>query len=47
MSSHVDRVFGYPSIVRFSWSTAKDIIQKECVDVDWYVPSVQSNGDGY
>lgn len=32
---HVDRIFGYPSFVRFSWSTARAILDREAVQVTW------------
>ncbi|GAB1293405.1 Ribonuclease H2 subunit A [Apodemus speciosus] len=32
---HVDRVFGFPQFVRFSWSTAQAILEKEAEDVTW------------
>lgn len=32
----VEKVFGYPSVVRFSWSTCRDMmIKRKCVDVKW------------
>lgn len=30
-----DKVFGFPSFVRFSWSTAAKIIEKDGVSVEW------------
>lgn len=35
LTENIDPVFGFPSIVRFSWSTAEHIVKKECVRVDW------------
>lgn len=32
---NIDSVFGFPSLVRFSWSTASKLIEANCVDVDW------------
>ena len=34
---NMDPVFGFPSLVRFNWSTARDMIEasKETVDVEW------------
>lgn len=32
---NVDRVFGFPSFVRFSWSTAKLIMEEKAVEVRW------------
>jgi ribonuclease HII len=31
----IDPIFGWPSIVRFSWSTCKELMDKECVAVQW------------
>lgn len=36
MSDSLDRVFGFPQFVRFSWSTADKIIQKNGVTFKWY-----------
>eukprot|EP00920_Eleutheroschizon_duboscqi_P031713 GHVT01076406.1.p1 GENE.GHVT01076406.1~~GHVT01076406.1.p1 ORF type:complete len:306 (+),score=39.03 GHVT01076406.1:805-1722(+) len=33
-----DKVFGFPSFVRHSWSTAKDYIDKHGHKVEWYEP---------
>lgn len=30
-----DQIFGFPSFVRFSWGTAKQIMEKKAVPVDW------------
>lgn len=35
LAAIVDRVFGFPQFVRFSWSTCKDILEKQCVPVEW------------
>ena len=31
----LDPMFGFPSLVRFSWSTAEKIIEEKCVNVLW------------
>ena len=36
MKQHMDLVFGFPSIVRWSWQTAKEMFEKEGVATDWY-----------
>ena len=35
MSDHLDPVFGYPSIVRFSWSTASLKLEEKAYPVRW------------
>lgn len=35
LSSSFDKVFGFPNFVRFSWSTASNIIEKDGVSVEW------------
>lgn len=35
LKGNSDNVFGFPSLVRFSWSTARDLMEKECVKVEW------------
>lgn len=37
MDSNCDKIFGFPSFVRFSWGTAKLLLDKNAVQVDWYV----------
>lgn len=34
-----DAIFGFPTLVRFSWATAKLIMEKKAVKVDWCVLS--------
>lgn len=37
--NHVDNVFGFPSFVRFSWGTAKRLLEEQkAIDVSWYAP---------
>ena len=33
---HVDAVFGFPSIVRFSWATARKLLQAKAYRVTWH-----------
>ncbi|CAG0895707.1 unnamed protein product [Darwinula stevensoni] len=35
LKEHIDPVFGFPDLVRFSWSTAKELMEKHCVKVLW------------
>ena len=37
LQEHIDPVFGFPSIVRFSWSTASKILETGAVPVQWCV----------
>jgi hypothetical protein len=35
LRDHTDPVFGFPDLIRFSWSTAVKRLEKHCVDVVW------------
>ncbi|KAI0058208.1 ribonuclease HII [Artomyces pyxidatus] len=35
IKSSLDRTFGYPSLVRFSWTTVKVVLEKEAHAVEW------------
>lgn len=35
LSSNLDPVFGFPQIVRFSWSTSESILDSRAVKVEW------------
>lgn len=35
LRNNVDQVFGFPSVLRFSWKTAEVILHKAAVDVHW------------
>ncbi|XP_015607938.1 ribonuclease H2 subunit A [Cephus cinctus] len=35
LTSNVDQVFGFPHIVRFSWSTAEKILESSALAVEW------------
>lgn len=35
LSTNVDRVFGFPQLVRFSWSTAEQILESKALTVEW------------
>jgi len=36
-----DENFGFPTLVRFSWKTSKDMISKEGGDIEWYDPKIE------
>uniref|UniRef100_A0A0N5C596 Ribonuclease n=1 Tax=Strongyloides papillosus TaxID=174720 RepID=A0A0N5C596_STREA len=35
LDDNCDKVFGFTSLVRFSWDTAETILQKKCYKVNW------------
>ncbi|CAN8023859.1 unnamed protein product [Ixodes persulcatus] len=35
LSAHMDNVFGFPSLVRFSWSTAEKVLEDNAATVSW------------
>lgn len=35
LKKNIDPVFGFPSIVRFSWSTAELVLKNNAAQVDW------------
>ncbi|KRZ81045.1 Ribonuclease H2 subunit A [Trichinella papuae] len=35
LNNSVDKIFGFHSVVRFSWSTAKQLLDTKCVPVVW------------
>ena len=35
LTNTMDPVFGFPKLVRFSWSTAEKILEEHAVQVDW------------
>jgi len=36
LENNLDPVFGFPTLVRFSWSTAKKLMEEKGRKVDWY-----------
>lgn len=42
LENHLNPVFGFPPLVRFSWQTASRLLEEHAVNVKWYAPpSVQ------
>jgi len=39
LRSSCDSIFGFPSVTRFSWSTAEDLLAKDHVKVQWMLES--------
>ena len=35
LGGSLDQVFGFPTIVRFGWSTCRDILDSKAVEVQW------------
>lgn len=35
LSKNIDRVFGFPKIVRYSWSTASKLLEERAAAVHW------------
>jgi ribonuclease H2 subunit A len=46
LGAHRDRVFGFPSIVRFSWAPAKKAMEEHCVPVRWAEDDEEDNAAG-
>ncbi|XP_014205574.1 ribonuclease H2 subunit A [Copidosoma floridanum] len=38
LADNVDEIFGFPQLVRFSWSTAEKILSSKAVEVEWEDP---------
>jgi ribonuclease H2 subunit A len=36
----MDRVFGFPGIIRFSWSTCSKLLEERAVAVQWQVSRI-------
>lgn len=39
MGFYIDKVFGYPELVRFSWQTTTRMLEENAAPVTWYVCS--------
>lgn len=35
LQKNVDKIFGYPNFIRFSWSTTKKLLEEKCFRVQW------------
>ncbi|KAI8807983.1 ribonuclease HII [Cladochytrium replicatum] len=42
LNDHIDPVFGFPSIIRFSWSTCERLLEKNAARITWYVANLWS-----
>lgn len=42
LSKNMDSVFGFPNLVRFNWSTARDLIKKNSVEFEWEDPEQEN-----
>jgi len=42
LSKNMDSVFGFPDIVRFNWSTARDLIKEKSVEFEWEDPDQEN-----
>eukprot|EP01100_Stratorugosa_tubuloviscum_P005330 TRINITY_DN2395_c0_g3_i1.p1 TRINITY_DN2395_c0_g3~~TRINITY_DN2395_c0_g3_i1.p1 ORF type:complete len:260 (-),score=82.89 TRINITY_DN2395_c0_g3_i1:8-787(-) len=37
LRKHIDLVFGFPSIIRFSWKTCDNILNKTAIQIKWFL----------
>ncbi len=37
LSKNIDPIFGFPTLVRFSWSTAKNLLDENAIECQWFV----------
>ncbi|UKK00021.2 ribonuclease [Theileria orientalis] len=48
LTGNMDKVFGFPDIVRFSWSTAKNLLEgSNGVSVEWYDPDPEDEKNNF
>lgn len=45
LAENIDRVFGFPRLIRFSWSTCTTLLQKKGVDVEWFEQQQQDQAE--
>lgn len=43
LAKNIDPVFGFPQLVRFSWSTSEQILKTKGVSVEWEDTEEQEN----
>ncbi|KAI9142454.1 ribonuclease H-like domain-containing protein [Paraphysoderma sedebokerense] len=43
LNSNMDKIFGFPNVIRFSWATCRTLLEKEGVAVTWPEPE-EDNG---
>jgi len=46
LRSNSDPVFGFPSVIRFSWKTTTNVLNDSCVDVAWSGADEEDTQDG-
>ena len=46
LTSHIDRVYGFPSLVRFCWATTKKMLLEKALLVDWGDRDSDDDEDG-
>jgi ribonuclease H2 subunit A len=46
LRDNIDALFGWPSVVRFSWSTCKELVREHCVKVEWEEEQDENDQDG-
>ena len=46
LQSNCDPIFGYPRLIRFSWSTTDNMLEKLAVPIDWPTDDLQIIGEG-
>ena len=45
LRNHIDPVFGFPSLIRFSWKTSERLLFKGAVPVKWGIPEEDEDPD--
>jgi ribonuclease H2 subunit A len=46
LRDNLDPVFGFPSLVRFSWKTSSKILEDEKMNVEWFDPKEEKENKG-